>query len=89
MSPTSLENRTAALESRIIALETALALQDRAVERLTETVTAQQQVILRLEADVALLGQRLRTLGASRPAGDATPDEDPPPPHYGSGFNTI
>ena len=64
------------LEDRVIELETTVALQDRALEKLQESILAQQRLIDALEAGMAALGDRLRM--ALEPAGE---EGDPLPPH--------
>jgi SlyX protein len=65
--------------SRIDALEIRLAHQERAIEDLNETITAQWKEIDRLKREVERLGDRLasaeQTIGA-----DAA--DEPPPPHW-------
>jgi SlyX protein len=59
-------------EERIISLETTVALQDRAIEKLNEAVTEQQRLIDKLEAGVAALAERMRI--TSEPVSEGEPD---------------
>ncbi|PZQ18113.1 MAG: SlyX protein [Ancylobacter novellus] len=65
-----------ALEARLDALESRAAHQERTIEILNDTVTAQWAIIERLKREVANLGERLED-AASGPA-----PVDRPPPHY-------
>lgn len=63
--------------ARLEALETKLAFQEDAVQQLSDALVAQQARIDRLEAQLAMLSEQLRTQQES--AGAAP---EPPPPHY-------
>lgn len=65
-----------ALAARLDALETRAAHQERTIEILNETVTAQWSVIERLKREVANLGERVED-AVSGPG-----PVDRPPPHY-------
>lgn len=69
------------MEDRIIRLESNQALLERTVEQLNEVITSQQRQIDRLEQEVHLLAERVKTL---TPANDGQTQDDPPPPHYQS-----
>ena len=63
---------------RLIEVETKLAFQDQAIERLQASVREQQKLIDRLQT----LCERLRAKLAAGPQDDLS--NDPPPPHYGA-----
>lgn len=72
-------NDVNALDKRIDALEARVAHQDRTIEDLNETVTAQWTEIETLTRQVVRLDEQVRE------AQDRTPgarEPDPPPPHY-------
>lgn len=69
----------AELTGRIERLETRLTHQDLALEDLNSALTSQWHQIDRLTRQVALLNERIQTLG-TEPAGPAA--VEPPPPHY-------
>jgi SlyX protein len=62
--------------SRLDALETLVAHQDRIVTELNDAVTAQWRKLDALERQVAKLLEEIQSAGAPRDA------SDPPPPHY-------
>ena len=66
-----------ALTTRIDALETRLAHQDRIIEDLNATVTDQWKQIESLTRKVARLEEQLQDVRSSAPTG-----EQEPPPHY-------
>lgn len=66
------------LRRRIEALEELAAFQERAMEDLSGTVADQWKQIDALRRDLAKLGAQL----AEVEAGVATPQREPPPPHY-------
>lgn len=68
----------AALNARMVALEMDRAHQDRAIEDLSEAVTAQWKVIEELKREIARLTSEVREAAAT--AGPGEPE--PPPPHY-------
>jgi len=65
--------------SRLDNVESRLAYQERMIEDLNQTLTAQWKDIERLRRDIARLSERL----ASAEAPSWTdPGEEPPPPHW-------
>lgn len=69
---------TEALTARIDTLETRLAHQDRMLEDLNATITAQWKEIENLTRQIARLGDQMQDIRDS--AGSQAPE--PPPPHY-------
>jgi SlyX protein len=67
----------ATLIARIDALEARVAHQDRAIEDLNETITAQWKEIDSLTRRVVRLGDQLQEVRDRAPDGP-----EPPPPHY-------
>lgn len=70
-------NEAHRLSERIDALEARLAYQDRTIETLNETITAQWRQIYALTATINRLGDRLQDIADSVPG---PPSERPP--HY-------
>jgi len=70
---------TQALAARIEALEMRVAHQDRTIEDLNLTITAQWKEIETLTRQIARLGDQLQEV---RDNAGATGEEEPPPPHY-------
>ena len=70
-------NDIAALAARIEALESRIAHQDRVIDDLNVTVTAQWQEIDGLKRQIARLGDQMQDVQARVPEGP-----EPPPPHY-------
>ena len=70
-------NDIAALAARIEALESRIAHQDRVIDDLNATVTAQWQEIDGLKRQIARLGDQMQDVQARVPEGP-----EPPPPHY-------
>lgn len=66
-----------ALNTRIEALETRVAYQDRMLEDLNATITDQWKQIEMLTRKVARLDEQLQDVRSSGPTG-----EQEPPPHY-------
>ena len=66
----------AALNVRLVALEMDRAHQDRAIDDLSEAVTAQWKVIEELKREIARLTSEVRE------AAGGPGEPDPPPPHY-------
>jgi SlyX protein len=64
--------------ARIEALETRIAHQDRTIEDLNTSVTAQWKRIDELSRQVERMADRLQRIESNAPAGA----DDPPPPHY-------
>ena len=70
-------------ENSVAALEEELAFQGETLASLNAALATQQQDILLLKRQLALLGNELRSLrttGASSEEGSADPDDKPP--HY-------
>jgi len=69
----------AALEARLVELETRLAFQEQAIAELSDALAAS-----RAETDrhAAMLRQTLQDLKQSRGDFFADPASEPPPPHY-------
>lgn len=70
---------TEALAVRVEALETRVAHQDRTIEDLNQTITAQWKEIDSLNRRVVRLGDQIQDM---RDSADATGVPEPPPPHY-------
>ena len=70
---------TQALAARIEALEMRVAHQDRTIEDLNLTITAQWKEIETLTRQIARLGDQLQEV---RDNSGATGEPEPPPPHY-------
>ncbi len=67
----------AAMEKRIIKLETLVAMQDETIGKLNEEIFRQQQDIARLQRRIEAIGQKMAELGDPEPvAGNERP------PHY-------
>lgn len=69
---------TDTLSARLDTLEMRAAHQDRIIEDLNQTITAQWQQIDRLTREIVRLGDRVREAEASAAPSGA----EPPPPHY-------
>jgi len=65
--------------SRLEALEIRLAHQERTIEDLNQTITAQWKDIDRLKRELERLGDRLASAEA---AIGPDPGDEPPPPHW-------
>jgi SlyX protein len=65
------------LVARIDALEARVAHQDRTIEDLNETITAQWKEIESLTRQIVRLGDQLQEVRDRAPEGP-----EPPPPHY-------
>jgi len=70
---------SAALEERLVELETRLAFQEHAVSELSDALA---EARLELARNDALLRRALDELRASRAGITADPADEPPPPHY-------
>ena len=70
------------MEERVERLESEIALQDRAMEKLQTFVDEQQRQIVLLEDKVELLTRKVLELQAVLESG-VPAASDPPPPHYG------
>ncbi len=66
-------------QERIIDLESRIAFQEDAIDKLSDVVSRQEQELLRLEKMVRYLHQQLKSLGDSQMT---HPADEPPPPHY-------
>jgi uncharacterized coiled-coil protein SlyX len=66
------------LDDQLETLQSELAFQGDALERLSDAFAAQQRTLLELERRVRLLASRLEELRARLPA----EGPEPPPPHY-------
>jgi SlyX protein len=71
-------NDTENLSGRIEALEMRAAHQERIIEDLNQTITAQWQQIDRLTREIARLGDQIREAEAAA----ASSGPEAPPPHY-------
>ncbi len=72
-------NDTETLNARIDTLETRVAHQDRMLEDLNVTITAQWKEIENLTRQIARLGDQLQEV---RDIGAPPEGPEPPPPHY-------
>ena len=67
------------MEERITELELRFMQQERIIQELNETVFRQEQAITRLERQLRLMGEQLRSFA---PASVIDQDADERPPHY-------
>ncbi|KQZ01728.1 SlyX protein [Pseudolabrys sp. Root1462] len=67
----------AALNARLVALETDRSHQERAIEDLSEAVTEQWKLIDQLKRQVERLADQVREAAIAAPG-----EPEPPPPHY-------
>jgi SlyX protein len=67
------------MEERITELELRFMQQEHTLQELSDTVYRQEQTIVRLERELTVLTQQMRTVVSSN-AGEADADERPP--HY-------
>jgi len=67
------------MEERIERLENLVALQDRTIEKLSDSIYEQQQQIADLEKLVGRLAGKVREMDATMDQGGPL---DVPPPHY-------
>lgn len=67
------------MEERITDLELRYMQQERIIQELNETVFRQEQILSRLERQVNLLSEQLRSFAPSSMIGQ---DVDERPPHY-------
>jgi len=65
--------------SRLDTLEVRLAHQERMIEDLNQTITAQWKDIDRLKREIERLSDRL---ASAENAIDSNPADEPPPPHW-------
>ena len=72
-------NETETLNARIDALETRVAHQDRMLDDLNATITAQWKEIENLSRQIARLGDQLQEVRDSAAQAEGP---EPPPPHY-------
>ena len=66
-------------EARLVEIESKLAYQEHLLLELNDVVTAQQEMIDKLEARCASLLDRVRAIGEALPE---EAEEDERPPHY-------
>ena len=66
-------------EDRLVQIETKLAHQEHLLDALNDVVTKQQDSIMRLEEQHAMLVERLRSISEALPSDSA---QDERPPHY-------
>ena len=69
----------AALEARLVELETRLAFQESAMTELSDALAG---IRLEAERNAELMRRALEEMKTSRGAFFADPAEEPPPPHY-------
>ena len=69
----------AALEQRLVELETRLAFQEHAIVELSDALAASRAEVAR---NAEMLRQTLQDLKQSRGDFFADPASEPPPPHY-------
>jgi SlyX protein len=67
------------MEDRLVELESRVAFQDDAVQKLAHTVAEQERQIFRLTREVELLRASLTAL---TPSLVIRPEDEAPPPHY-------
>jgi SlyX protein len=71
--------REAALEARLVELETRLAFQENAIVELSDALAS---VRLQAERNAELMRRALDEMKSSRGTFFADPADEPPPPHY-------
>jgi SlyX protein len=69
----------AALEARLVELETRLAFQENAMAELSDALAA---IRLEAERNADLMRRALEEMKSSRGTFFADPADEPPPPHY-------
>ena len=69
-----------ALQARVDELESRLAWQDQTIDELNTAIAEQAMAITRLEDQLKLMSQRLKSVSEGQ--GGATPAGHEPPPHY-------
>jgi len=67
------------MEERMERLESLVALQDRTIEKLSDSLFEQQQQIADMERQMKRMGDKIRELDANL---DQSGGLDAPPPHY-------
>lgn len=67
------------MEERINELEMRFMQQEHTIQELNETVCRQEQVIVRIERELALFREQLRAIS---PSAICDLDDEAPPPHY-------
>jgi len=67
------------VDEQIIELESRIAFQEDAIDKLSDVIARQEQEILRLEKMVQYLNQQVKTM-AENPT--RLPQDEAPPPHY-------
>jgi len=65
-------------DSRLDELEEKASFQEDALQQLNNALVGQQVRIDQLEKTVQMLTEQLRSLGSDQ----ASPEDEPPPPHY-------
>ena len=70
------------LKHQVADLQGQLAFQEDAVERLDSALATQQQAILLLQRQVALLGERIKAQAAQGEGASSIQPADEKPPHY-------
>ena len=73
------DTERAALEARLVELETRLAFQENAMVELSDALAA---IRLEAERNAELMRRALEEMKSSRGTFFADPSEEPPPPHY-------
>ena len=67
------------MQERLTELESRIAFQDDTIQKLNDVVVSQQEQIDKLESDLKILVEQVRTL---TPENIASESEETPPPHY-------
>ncbi|MBE8718042.1 SlyX family protein [Cellvibrio polysaccharolyticus] len=75
------QDSTSDLQERLIELETRVAFQEDTLNELNSVITRQDQEIIRLRQQVALMAKRLDDYMYTQEQGSARPDQERPP-HY-------
>ena len=78
-SPDPASREAAALEARLVELETRLAFQENALAEMSDALAA---VRLEAERNAELMRRALDELKSTSGPFFADPSEEPPPPHY-------
>ena len=67
------------IQSHLVSLESTIAFQEEAIQKLEKTATAQQLQLQKLERQLGNIEEHLRT---ALPSLTVEPENDVPPPHY-------